>query len=1565
MKRSKKKAKAVLPVIISVGICATSVGVSVNALPQVAYASNGAQAVSANNDPAGELPPVRTSLTEQEAEQMAGCEAYFDAAKHEFVIRPKNGANEGVISYSLANKKGDFEAIRKVLIFDDTSGDVPVRFDKRVYIYGSTNASANDTLFYQAHVKTINITDNLSIKFAKDLAKFFMQNYNKAADHLHYIKGIENWDTSKIESMEKMFNLASQLEGKIDLSRWNVSNTDKLNLMFSGVGNDNFILDFSNKNFKNAADVTNMFNSFRGVLVANNWTVADPNGSSNPIQKLINSTSSILTHWNGSAYTGPSWHLLITDNPTILEKNKTEKYKFYKKVKVIYKVNGTEKSAELELPAVYDSRIDADGKPDASKAASNDPMQVVRPQIDDAIKQAVKDLRDQNPSLKLPENVIPVPVHDLKDAKSPIELFQDYYLGLVKEEVTKAKTTYTADPKLEYKKVEYDTQPQDGKKQVITGAMKDGAWDPDATSEKEITKAVDGKARVGNKEVKTEEIQPDTKYEADGTLDYKKEQPTEGTKGTKTTTTIYKVDENTGLTNTVQSSESKTTTPAKDKVIKVGNVEKKTSDIPCKKTYEGNEALTYKEQKTKTAGKNGKEEVTLTYKVDAKTGLTQEVEAKKGSCTKPVNEVVQVGNKEVIQNNDGSTTTKTYKVNPDDGTLSDPTVVTARPWTNIAGGASVSEVLKAKMTYVADESLPYGQTQKVSDPKDGEKITTPTGKVENGKWVEGDPKVEIKAAVNGVTKVGNKEVKTEDIQPGVIYQADSSLAYKQEQTTEGTKGTQTTTTIYKVNPDTGLTDEVEGTPTVNTVKAKDKVIKIGNVEKKTSDIPCKKTYEGNPDLTYQKQQTKTAGQNGKEEVTLTYKVDAKTGLTTEVEAKKGLCTEPVNEVVQVGNKEVIQNNDGSTTTKIYKVNPNDGTLSDPKVVTSRPWTDIAGGASVSEVLKAKMTYVADESLPYGQTQKESDPKDGEKITTPTGKVENGKWVEGEPQVEIKAAVNGVTKVGNKKVETEEIQPDTKYEADGSLAYKQEQTTEGAKGTKTTTTIYKVDENTGLTNTVQSSESKTTTPAKDKVIKVGNVKTETEVIKFKTTYVADDTLAYEAKEDKTAGKDGSKAVTTTYKVDKTNGLSADVESTQEKKVDPIDHVVRVGNKQVTHEGDKTITTTTYDVDPNTGKLTNPKKHTSMPWGNVTPADQLQKTVTFKNSDDSQITSVKVETGKAIATDNLPDQSMPANPTKDGFKFKEWNTKQDGTGAKFNADTVVNNDLTVYAIYTKNPVTPPQPKPPVQNQKTVTFNKKDGSLLSTVKVETGKKVAAASMPAAPDEDGFTFKEWNTKQDGTGTTFNADTVVNNDLTVYAVYTKNPVTPPAPQPQPQPGQHDNSEPAVLDTQDAEVLPGKMKYEADETLPYNTQKKIKDPVDGLKITTHTGKFVNGKWEPSEKVTTTPAQNGLTKVGNKQVTHEGDKTITITYDVDPDTGKLTNPKKHISMPQTVLEAASPTPTTTNEPSESTTSEKSGRAGGHIVAKTGETPSFANMLAGIGLAIAGLITGLHKKKREDK
>mgnify|MGYP000859929142 FL=1 len=45
-------------------------------------------------------------------------------------------------------------------------------------------------------------------------------------------------------------------------------------------------------------------------------------------------------------------------------------------------------------------------------------------------------------------------------------------------------------------------------------------------------------------------------------------------------------------------------------------------------------------------------------------------------------------------------------------------------------------------------------------------------------------------------------------------------------------------------------------------------------------------------------------------------------------------------------------------------------------------------------------------------------------------------------------------------------------------------------------------------------------------------------------------------------------------------------------------------------------------------------------------------------------------------------MPADPTKKGYTFKEWNTKEDGTGTAFTGKTVVSEDMTVYAIYSKD-------------------------------------------------------------------------------------------------------------------------------------------------------------------------------------------------------------------------------------------------------------------------------------------
>lgn len=82
-------------------------------------------------------------------------------------------------------------------------------------------------------------------------------------------------------------------------------------------------------------------------------------------------------------------------------------------------------------------------------------------------------------------------------------------------------------------------------------------------------------------------------------------------------------------------------------------------------------------------------------------------------------------------------------------------------------------------------------------------------------------------------------------------------------------------------------------------------------------------------------------------------------------------------------------------------------------------------------------------------------------------------------------------------------------------------------------------------------------------------------------------------------------------------------------------------------------------------------------------QIRSTVTFKDGNKTQ--TVKVETGKTIDADALTDQSMPKAPTKDGYTFKEWNTKADGTGTAFTGASVVNADMTVYAVYTKDSVT----------------------------------------------------------------------------------------------------------------------------------------------------------------------------------------------------------------------------------------------------------------------------------------
>ncbi|KXI16692.1 repeat protein [Gardnerella vaginalis] len=119
--------------------------------------------------------------------------------------------------------------------------------------------------------------------------------------------------------------------------------------------------------------------------------------------------------------------------------------------------------------------------------------------------------------------------------------------------------------------------------------------------------------------------------------------------------------------------------------------------------------------------------------------------------------------------------------------------------------------------------------------------------------------------------------------------------------------------------------------------------------------------------------------------------------------------------------------------------------------------------------------------------------------------------------------------------------------------------------------------------------------------------------------------------------------------------------------------------------------TYKLDANTAFTAQWKRIRNTVACNTVNCNTVTRdTVTFMNGAD-KYSSVNVESGKAIDDDEIDDQSMPKDPTKDGFTFKEWNTQADGKGDVFTGTTPVNSDMTIYAIFTKNPLPTPKPTP----------------------------------------------------------------------------------------------------------------------------------------------------------------------------------------------------------------------------------------------------------------------------------
>ena len=312
-------------------------------------------------------------------------------------------------------------------------------------------------------------------------------------------------------------------------------------------------------------------------------------------------------------------------------------------------------------------------------------------------------------------------------------------------------------------------------------------------------------------------------------------------------------------------------------------------------------------------------------------------------------------------------------------------------------------------------------------------------------------------------------------------------------------------------------------------------------------------------------------------------------------------------------------------------------------------------------------------------------------------------------------------------------------------------------------------------------------------------------------------------------------------------------------------------------------------------------------------------------DGQKSEVKVVKGEAIGS------NLPAAPEKDGYTFKGWNTKADGTGETVTAETVVTDDMEVYAVFEQNPA-------PIEEVRVV-FDV-DG-VKSEVKVIKGEAIGS-NLPADPEKEGYTFKGWNTKADGTGEAVTAETVVTDELEVYAVFEQNP----APIEE------------VKVVIDVDGVKTEVKVIKGETIGSNL------PADPTKDG-YTFKGWNTKADGTGETVTadTLVSDDL------EVYAIFEKTETPKDPEKPDPGKGDDTKKP--------ETPTPTPTPTTTPTNTNTTKKNNTTTGTTTpaskttttaqtaktVKTADATPLASTAAAGGLSLLGMLTALFGKKKK--
>ena len=129
------------------------------------------------------------------------------------------------------------------------------------------------------------------------------------------------------------------------------------------------------------------------------------------------------------------------------------------------------------------------------------------------------------------------------------------------------------------------------------------------------------------------------------------------------------------------------------------------------------------------------------------------------------------------------------------------------------------------------------------------------------------------------------------------------------------------------------------------------------------------------------------------------------------------------------------------------------------------------------------------------------------------------------------------------------------------------------------------------------------------------------------------------------------------------------------------------------------------------------------------------VTFDSDGGSNVSAQTITEGEKV--------TKPANPTRSGYTFKEWQLN----GRTYDFNSSVTGSITLTAVWNALP------------SYTVAFNSNGGSAVSSQTIVEGNK---ATKPVNPTRSGYTFKEWQLN----GRAYDFNSSVTGSITLTAVW-------------------------------------------------------------------------------------------------------------------------------------------------------------------------------------------------------